>query len=312
MTAVNLNPDLAAADRRSLFNACTRCATDGLVPDGREAALVCFGRQVQYMPMVFGIIKKLRQSGEIASISARIVYENEVNEGRFKFIIEDGQEKLVHEPLLVGERGKPVVVYATAKFKDGTIQNEPMTVADIEKVRNASRAKNAGPWKDWWDEMARKTAIRRLSKYLPLSAEDRRVLEDDEDQTEFASMKSVAVAQPQDISATAVLGLAASEQLEGDGGQQDSQQEDADGADAPEPYRLVLGNEITDFTDPTEFMVDLSNALAAAKDRPALTAIEESNREVIARLSNDQKFAVAETIDEAGKRIDLAGVGKRR
>lgn len=207
MTAVNQTPALASADRRSLFNSCTKCASDGLVPDGREAALVCFGNQVQYMPMTFGIIKKLRQSGEIASVSARIVYEKELSEGRFRFAIEDGAEKLSHEPMLMGDRGKPALAYATARFKDGTVQNEVMTVADIEKVRQVSRAKNSGPWTIWWDEMARKTVVRRLSKYLPLSAEDMRVFERD-DETEFDALKAAALkAEPQSIaSAAAMLG----------------------------------------------------------------------------------------------------------
>lgn len=208
LTAVNLNPDLAKSDRRSLFNACMKCAADGLLPDGREAALVPFGNQATYMPMVFGIIKKLRQSGEIAAISARIVYQAEVDSGRFQFKIVDGEEKLSHEPMLTGERGKAVIVYATARFKDGTVQNEPMTVADVEKVRQASRAKNSGPWTQWWDEMARKTAVRRLSKYLPLSAEDMRVVDrDDESPTEFDGLKHAAIdtAQGQSIETAALL-----------------------------------------------------------------------------------------------------------
>jgi recombination protein RecT len=212
MTAINLNPQLVAADRRSLFNSCNRCAADGLLPDGREAALVTFGNQVQYMPMVFGIIKKLRNSGEIASITARIVYDGELTEARFRFVIEDGVEKLQHEPMLTGERGKPALVYATAKFKDGTVQNEVMTVADVEKVRNVSRSKGNGPWTQWWDEMARKTVIRRLSKYLPLSAEDHRLMQDQAEDTEFSEMKQAAIAAaPQSLDAARMLGGPAEE-----------------------------------------------------------------------------------------------------
>ena len=207
MTAINLNPQLVAADRRSLFNSCNRCAADGLLPDGREAALVTFANQVQYMPMVFGIIKKLRNSGEIASITARMVYEKELAEARFRFVIEDGQERLQHEPMLTGDRGKPALVYATAKFKDGTVQNEVMTVADVEKVRAVSRSKGNGPWTQWWEEMARKTVIRRLSKYLPLSAEDHRLMQDQAEDTEFEELKRDALAAaPQSLDAARMLG----------------------------------------------------------------------------------------------------------
>jgi recombination protein RecT len=211
MTAVNNNNDLVAADRQSLFNSCVRCATDGLLPDGREAALVTFGGKVQYMPMVFGILKKLRQSGEIASVTARLVYKNEMDAGRFSFEISDGEERLTHHPMLMGERGEMVLAYATAKFKDGTVQNEVMTRADIEKVRNVSRSKNSGPWTVWYDEMSRKTVIRRLAKYLPLSAEDNRLrnlLREDAETTEFEEMKqdAIASAQPQSLDAARMLG----------------------------------------------------------------------------------------------------------
>lgn len=221
MTAINLNPQLAAADRRSLFNSCNRCASDGLLPDGREAALVTFGNQVQYMPMVFGIIKKLRNSGEIASITARIVYDGELMQNRFSFVIDDGVERLKHEPMLTGERGKPALVYATAKFKDGTVQNEVMTVADVEKVRNVSRAKSSGPWTQWWDEMARKTVIRRLSKYLPLSAEDHRLMQDQAEDTEFEEIKTAAIAsaQPQSLDAARMLGGPAEPEHDADTGE---------------------------------------------------------------------------------------------
>lgn len=280
MTAVNQTPDLMKADRRSLFNACVKCAADGLVPDGREAALVTFGGNAQYMPMVFGIIKKLRQSGEIASISARIVYENEIKEGRFRFVIEDGEEKLHHEPLLTGERGKPAVVYATAKFKDGTVQNEPMTVADVEKVRQASRAKNGGPWSQWWDEMARKTAIRRLSKYLPLSAEDRRLIDDD-DQTEFDAMKVAAMqAQPQSIASAAAM-LGGPVEVDQDGVITES----GDQGDGPNQIPVGLASDMT--TDWATWVRDAKAAVASAPDLDWLARWEEMHGAPMANLAKE-------------------------
>lgn len=191
LTALWQNPDLLNCSKDSILRASMRCAQDGLVPDGREAALVKFGTEATYMPMVYGIVKKLRQSGEIATITSRIVYTGEIAAGRFKFIITDGEERLTHEPMFSDDRGAPAYVYAAVKFKDGSVQYEVLTKGDVEKVRSVSRAKNAGPWKDWWEEMARKTAIRRLSKLLPLSSEDRRLVEND-DFTEFNREKEAA------------------------------------------------------------------------------------------------------------------------
>lgn len=170
MTAVSMQPALLEADRRSLLASCMRAAQDGLMPDGREAALVVYrsksGPTVQYMPMVGGVLKKIRNSGELASISANVVYAND----HFDYALGD-DERIEHKPLLSDDRGKPIAVYAIARMKDGAVYREVMSVAQVEKVRAASRAANAGPWVDWWDEMARKTVIRRLAKRLPTSAD---------------------------------------------------------------------------------------------------------------------------------------------
>jgi recombination protein RecT len=167
MTAVQNNPDLVAADRRSLFGAIVRLAQDGLLPDGREAALVLFGGKAQAMPMIGGILKRIRQSGEVAKVSAQVVHEND------HFLVKYGfDEDVEHSPPALDQpRGKAIGAYATAVLKDGSRLLEVMSLEDIEKVRNVSRAKNNGPWVGWWGEMARKTVMRRLSKRLPMSTD---------------------------------------------------------------------------------------------------------------------------------------------
>jgi len=71
MTAIMSNLDLVNCDRRSLWNACMRAAQDGLLPDGREGVIVPFkivGRKMaQWMPMISGLRKRARQSGEIST-----------------------------------------------------------------------------------------------------------------------------------------------------------------------------------------------------------------------------------------------------
>ena len=177
MTVVQQTPDLLRADRQTLLAACLKCAADGLIPDGREAALVLFGGKVQYMPMFTGIQKRVRNSGEIASIQAHVIYEHD----KFK-IVRGLSETIEHEPLFPGDRGKPIGAYSIAKFKDGSDPMfEVMDINAIEKVRKVSRASGNGPWVQWWDEMARKTVFRRLAKWLPMDAEvDDVVRRDDE------------------------------------------------------------------------------------------------------------------------------------
>jgi recombination protein RecT len=184
VTAVQMQPDLLSADRKSLLGSCMKAAQDGLLLDGREAALVIFngkeGKKVQYMPMVGGILKKIRNSGELASISANVVYDKD----SFEYELGD-DERIVHKPFLGADRGKQLAVYAVAKTKDGAIYREVMSVSDVEKVRSASRAGKFGPWVDWWDEMAKKTVIRRMAKRLPSSADVDQVFESDNEASGF-------------------------------------------------------------------------------------------------------------------------------
>lgn len=165
ITAVQMEPSLMQADRRSLFAACMKAAQDGLLVDGREAALVKYGERVQYMPMVNGILKKLRQSGQLLSINAHVVYENDT----FEFELGDN-ERIVHKPALLN-RGRPIAVYAIAYTTEGGAYREVMSVADIESIRNLSRSGNSSPWKNHWPEMAKKTVVRRICKRLPSSTD---------------------------------------------------------------------------------------------------------------------------------------------
>jgi recombination protein RecT len=167
ITAANMNPQLLDADRRSLLGACVKCAADGLLPDGRDAALVIFGRHVQYMPMIAGLIRRARNSGQIAGISVQVVYAND----EFIWAPDDFEKPVTHRPPRLGEdRGEPIGAYAVVKLTDGTVMHDVMSKAEIEKVRAVSRAKGSGPWVQWWDQMARKTVFRRLAKYLPADA----------------------------------------------------------------------------------------------------------------------------------------------
>lgn len=183
LTSVQLQPDLLYADRRSLFLSCLQAATDGLIPDGREGALVIYrtkvkrrnpetGHQVEewvdkvtWMPMFQGLLKKIRNSDQLASISANVVFENDA----FDYELGD-HERLVHKPVLAG-RGKPIAVYAIAHLKDGSIYREVMPWQDVLRIRASSKAKDGPAWTNWEEEMAKKSAIRRLAKRLPASSD---------------------------------------------------------------------------------------------------------------------------------------------
>lgn len=179
LTAVNFDPDLLMADRASLFESALKAAQDGLLPDKRDGAFVVFNtkvkrdgvekwiKKVQWMPMVFGILKKVRNSGQLATLTSRVVYAGD----KYRYWIDEKGEHLEYEPGDDQDTNLMRFVFALAVTKDGASYIEHMTVRDVERTRAVSKSKDRGPWVDWYDEMAKKTAIRRLAKRLPMSSD---------------------------------------------------------------------------------------------------------------------------------------------
>jgi phage RecT family recombinase len=172
LTACSVEPQLLYCDKHSLFLSALKAARDGLMPDGREAALVPFrdngtGRRiVTYIPMYAGLLKKIRNSGELKSLSANVVFEKD----HFEYELGD-DEKIIHRPEFKGPRGAMVAAYAIGKTKDGGIYRRVLTAEEIKKIRAFSKAKK-GPWSgEFESEMWIKSAIRRLSKIMPMSTD---------------------------------------------------------------------------------------------------------------------------------------------
>jgi recombination protein RecT len=178
LTAVQLNKDLIACDRPSLFNAALRCAQDGLLPDGREAALVPFKNKVQYLPMYQGLLKKFRNSGQFKWVTTDIVYEGD----QWEHWTDENGPHFKHIPGDDHTDKKKRLVYAAAGTKDGGVFIAPLSPSEIAKRRNMSRAsREDAPWKMWTEEMEMKTAIRVLSRLLPMSSDLDDLIRSDEE-----------------------------------------------------------------------------------------------------------------------------------
>lgn len=168
VTAVQNSPYLLECDRHSLYGSCMRAAQSGLLPDGKESAIVKFKGHAVFMPMIEGILKQVRNSGELQSIMSQIIFKND----KFRYWVDSDGEHIEHEPNWFSDRGERVGVYALAKTKDGGIYIEVMSAKQVEAVRNVSPSKDSGPWSGpFADEMWRKTSLRRLSKRLPKSTD---------------------------------------------------------------------------------------------------------------------------------------------
>jgi recombination protein RecT len=174
--AASRNPLLLECSPLSFVSAVITASQLGLEPVGplQEAYLIPYKNgktgeyEAQFQAGYRGLIKLARNSGEIAGIEAHIVYEAD------EFEVSYGTDSYIkHIPVMTDDPGKRVAVYAVAYFKDPSVrpQFEVLTPKQVEHIRQKSMAKNNGPWQTDTDEMWRKTAVKRLCKYLPLSAE---------------------------------------------------------------------------------------------------------------------------------------------
>jgi recombination protein RecT len=170
MTEVRRIPKLKDCTPQSLIGAVIQASQLGLEPGSAlgQCFLIPYGKECQFIIGYQGKIELARRSGKIFSIFARCVYRTD----KFKltFGLDDNIE---HEPDFDSERDdKDIIgVYAAAKLKDGGHAFEFLTRKEIDKIRVRSKAASNGPWVTDFSEMCKKTAINRLSKYLPKSIE---------------------------------------------------------------------------------------------------------------------------------------------
>jgi recombination protein RecT len=185
LVAASKNPELLACSTQSILQCVMLGAELGLeaggplghlylIPfrDNKRGTMICtpiIGYQ--------GLVELVHRTGRLLSIEAHVVHEHD------KYGVKFGRElELWHTPELDEDPGRPKFVYALANLKGGGQQAVVMTVSEIEKIRGRSRAGRSGPWVTDWDEMAKKTALRRLSKLLPKSTELARALEAEDEQ----------------------------------------------------------------------------------------------------------------------------------
>ena len=224
LTAIQTSPKLAQMDRASLWNACMRAAQDGLLPDGREGALVPFKGKVTWIPMVGGIRKKVRNSEAIATWDVHAVHAKD----QFQFELGD-DPYIKHKPYMPKplersgaetdeqyrarlrahiDPGPLIAVYSVAVLKTGEKSRDMMTRADVELVRDTYARKDddgkfSPMWRNSFDEAAKKTLARRHAKVLPMSTDLDDMLRRDDELYDLkgASDKVLAGPRPKSLSA---------------------------------------------------------------------------------------------------------------
>jgi recombination protein RecT len=193
------SPTLQRAHPASVLKAVWDAANLGLEPSGilGEGYLVTRwnrelqAHEAQFQPGYRGLAQLARRSGQITAIDWAVVFD----EDEFSWA-EGTSPSITHVPARTrDERSQPTHAYAWARDLHGQVYIAVLDRAEIEHVRSKSPAKNSGPWVSDWPEMAKKTAVRRLCKKLPLSPEIQRAVALD-DAAELADVEEINGEQP--------------------------------------------------------------------------------------------------------------------
>lgn len=207
INALMQNPDMLKYEPRLVYREVSKSAALGLLLDPQlgECYIVPVwnakaGRTEPQLRVGYrGIIKLARQSGEISSIYAHEVHENDEIDCDLGV-----NKRLIHKPNLFGKRGRIVGYYAVVRFKDGETDFEPMTLDQIHAIREKSdgwRAFQAGkikstPWATDEPEMAKKTVIKRLCKRVQQSPDLATALNLENDAGQIEQARVIDITQP--------------------------------------------------------------------------------------------------------------------
>lgn len=182
LTTLRTTPKLTQCTPESFLGALMLSAQLGLEPGplGHAYFVPRWNKHLKANEVTFllgyrGLIDLARRSDEITSIEARSVFDDD------DFDFEHGSESyLRHKPNLRKRKGSPWAYYGVAKFRGGGHYFEVLNRDDIEGRRGRSAAKDTGPWKTDYDAMARKSVIRAMAPYLPLTVHAAQALAQDE------------------------------------------------------------------------------------------------------------------------------------
>ena len=183
LSAISMNPKLSECTPSSFLGAMMTSAQLGLevnTPLGQAYVLPYKNKdtlEAQFQLGYKGLIDLAYRSGEVEVIQAHIVYEND------EFVCEYGLDpKLTHKPASK-DRGEPVKVYAMFKTKSGGFGFDVMTMEEVKAhAVEYSKAYSSAfsPWKTNFEEMAKKTVLKRVLKYAPLKSDFVRAAVQDE------------------------------------------------------------------------------------------------------------------------------------
>lgn len=195
LTTIRRSDALSRCNPMSLAGAVLESASLGLEIDSRGLAyLVPYKGSITLIVGYKGLMQLAYRSGKLNNIYADVVYRKEVEAGRVAVTL-GAERSLRHDfdilasgPLRTEADDNPIVLsYAVAVFKDGSKHFEFITDSELQKRKKVSASGGKGfLWNkndkgiSWIEEGWKKTAIRKLCKYMDLSPEMQRAVVLDE------------------------------------------------------------------------------------------------------------------------------------
>lgn len=176
MVMARKDPKISSASPESMIAAMMACVHLDLMPNTPEqlAFIIPYGNQLQFQVGYKGMQELAYRSGQVATLNAELVFDAD------EFDVRLGTDRWIkHNPDFTIDRtdfSKVTRVYATATLRNGAKTFEVLSLADLNKIKDVTKTKSTDtPWKKWPEVMAKKTAMKRLLKFMPASSKDKRL-----------------------------------------------------------------------------------------------------------------------------------------
>ena len=151
--------------QRSLKNAIINVAAIGITlnPASKLAYLVPRDGKICLDISYQGLKKLATDCRSVEHIKYDLIYEKDV------FKITGPLEMPIHEYTPLGERGELLGAYCIATTPDGKVYTTVMKIEEIEKIKKSSKAAGSpySPWNTFYEEMVKKTVVKRAFKEWP-------------------------------------------------------------------------------------------------------------------------------------------------
>lgn len=225
-TCLTRVPKLAECTPASFMQCLLSLSQWGLEPDGRRAHLIPYGKECTLVIDYKGLVELAYRSGKVKNIHADVVRVGDIFRYNLGIVEAHTPWAFRIDQMKPEQAGDVYAVYCIVTLEGDLKKCEVMTRDDVEAIRLRSKAGKSGPWVTDWNEMAKKTVFRRVSKWLPLSAEVVDAMDNDDDRVVDAVSAHRVEGNRSDALADSLAGMLTHSETDTEGVSDDTQASD--------------------------------------------------------------------------------------